>query len=289
MKKHIFKFWIFVWLIAGNVFALEKEESSLSTTENQEDNLQSSFFAKKEKVFTPLVADPWETQCSIYALNNHEWLGRIGTDMPLYQTQVWTPALFRLDLSLMTFNWIRFRKEEGGGFDLDSSDTKFGLIGNYKMENLHARLGLHHISSHLADGQLWPQQKKKKQGYSREFLQFNVSYELPYATPYLGTHYVFTQRHPKEYEGKSFLIFQWGGQVHHPLSEKTSLFLAADWQSREEYSYFINQSYEAGIQFQGAFHDPARILWHYYTGYDPRGEYFNSKKSFWGFGIQQFL
>ncbi len=267
--------------------ALNKGETSSAPIETH------SFAPAKEKVFTPLSADPWETQCALFVLNHAYLLGKIGTDVPIFQTKRVSPGkpdeILRLDVTLLTYNIMRFRREEGGGFDLDSSDTKFGLNGNYRKGNFFGRVGVGHISAHLADGQLWPTADRPKVGYSREFLQMNLSYEWTHLTPYIGTHYVFEQRHPDEYLGKDFFIFQWGGSATYPLYKSVSLFSSADWQSREEYQFNINQSYSSGFQIQGAFHNPYRLLIQYYQGHDPRGEYYNSRTKYWGLGMQVFI
>lgn len=256
----------------------------------------STWLPKREKIFPSLIADPWETQQFIYWMNNYKLIGKIGSQVSFYHSikKDFSKKL-QLYADLLTFNSMRYRIEDGGGFDLDTSDTKFGLQLEYKHKKFMGRLGFEHISAHLADGLLWPKVKKTKQHYSREFIQLNISYEFLYFIPYAGIHFVASQRHPKEYEGKSFFIFQWGGEAFYPLFKKTyflksiDLFLAADWQSKQEYGFFTNQSYIAGLRFQGNNEEPFRIGLHLYTGYDPRGEFYNSKTTYWGFGFQQAL
>ncbi|MBI3019539.1 MAG: DUF1207 domain-containing protein [Deltaproteobacteria bacterium] len=253
----------------------------------------SEFFPPKKVIFPGLVADPWETQASIFAINNYKQIGKIGSAIPLYRS-TWThPSqeieIVQLDFDLLSYNLMRFRKAEGGGFDLDTSDTKFGLILSYKKNQWHGRLGAEHISAHLADGQLWPMVKHAKQGYSREFLQLNISKSFAYAKPHIGIHSIFTSRHPKEYENKHFIIFQGGGDLFYPLSKTFSLITAADWQARQEYDFFINQSYFAGIRIHGSYEEPAKFLFQYYRGYDPRGEFYDEKIHYWGIGFQYFI
>lgn len=263
------------------------------TTQAQEKRTHE-FFPPKKVIFPGLVADPWETQASIFSINKYRFLGKIGNAIPLYRA-TWTPPLaqemeiVQLDLDLLSYNLMRFRKEEGGGFDLDTSDTKFGLALNHKGKSWDHRLSLEHMSAHLADGQLWPTVKRSKQGYSREFLQFNISKNFTYGKPHLGIHYIFSNRHPEKYENKQFFNLQWGGEIFYPLSKIFSLMTAADWQAKQEYHFFISQSYFAGVRIHGSYEAPVKAAFQYYTGYDPRGEFYNVKTHYWGFGLQYFI
>ncbi|MBI3016410.1 MAG: DUF1207 domain-containing protein [Deltaproteobacteria bacterium] len=256
-------------------------------------------FPPKKVIFPPLVADPWETQTSIFFINNYRQIGKIGSSFPIYKsTRQADPSqeteTLQLNIEGLSYNSMRFREETGlgnGGIDLDTSDTKFGLTLNYKKNQWHGRFGAEHISAHLADGQLWPTVRHIKRGYSREFLQLNISKSFTYVKPHIGIHSIFTSRHPKEYENKHFVVFQGGGELFYPLSKTFSLILATDWQSRQEYDFFINQSYLAGIRIHGSYEDevPVKILFQYYQGYDPRGEFYDEKRNYWGFGLQYFI
>ncbi|OGQ17525.1 MAG: hypothetical protein A3B70_02790 [Deltaproteobacteria bacterium RIFCSPHIGHO2_02_FULL_40_11] len=262
------------------------------------ENWTYKWLPEEKYVFPAMIADPWETQCWISFNHNYKQYGKIGTRVPLYQAKLQVdPPLSRgmtaseivqLGVDLLVFESMRYRKAEGGGFDLDTADTKFGAHLEWDLNgDWFFRFLAGHISAHLADGLL---NDKTKQSYSREYLQWAVAKKYTYFTPYFSFHNIFSQRHPKEYEGQNFFIFQWGGEAFLPLvSDKVSLFVAGDFQSREEYSWNVNQAYMTGFRFNGTHAEPFRLLFHYYRGFDPRGEFYNEKVEVWGFGLQRAI
>lgn len=268
--------------------------SSFANTQEQEVWVRE-WIPKKRKIFTSLLADPWETCQTILVLNDYNLTGKIGAQVPIYGAilgKISEPVKeFQMYVDLLTYNSMRYRIEELRGFDLNTSDTKFGLQLEYKRKKWGGRFGIEHISGHLADGLLWPIQKKEKQYFSREFFQFHISHDFPQFIPYAGIHYIFHQNYGHE----KFLNVQWGGEYFFPLLQKLSFFkqidafIAADFQSKEEFRFFINQSYIAGFRFLGESEEPFRFGFHYYTGYDPRGEFFNSQTTIWGMGFQKPL
>ncbi|MBI4040884.1 MAG: DUF1207 domain-containing protein [Deltaproteobacteria bacterium] len=251
-------------------------------------------FPSQKFIFPGLVADPWETQCALFFMHHYKQHGKIGTRVPILQAtqarvDLSTPKIIQMGVDLLVFQSMRYRKMEGGGFDLDSSDTKFGLHLEYDIHPWSFRMAFQHISAHLADGQLFPIHRRDKQSFSREFLQVVTAFQFAHFIPYLGFQNIFSQRHPKIYEGQNFFILQWGGELKIPLYRSMSFFIAADWQSKEEYEFYVNQSYFSGVSFKNKFNTEHRFSFHYFQGYDPRGEFFNENVSFWGVGLHSFI
>jgi len=100
------------------------------------ENWTYKWLPEEKYVFPAMIADPWETQCWISFNHNYKQYGKIGTRVPLYQAKLQVdPPLSRgmtaseivqLGVDLLVFESMRYRKAEGGGFDLDTADTKFG-------------------------------------------------------------------------------------------------------------------------------------------------------------------
>ncbi|HBQ20722.1 MAG: hypothetical protein A2Z91_06970 [Deltaproteobacteria bacterium GWA2_38_16] len=258
----------------------------LFNTALAEDRWSYTFLPNKGRLFPGLVSDPWETQWALIALNRYRQHGKIGVVVPLYRARS-DKKIVQIGVDLLSFNQTRYRIQEGGGFSLETTDTKFGIHTEYQKTPWNGRIGLEHISAHLADGLLWPTVKKTKQYYSREFIQLNISYDFLWIRPYFGFFQAFHQNYPPD--EKLSTTFQVGGELFWPLSKKISYFIAPDWKAGTEYDFFINQSYSTGFRIQGEYPQPFRILFNFYDGYDPRGEFANSRTRFWGFGFQYFI
>src|SRR3989338_10758083 len=65
-------------------------------------------FPPKKVIFPGLVADQWETQASIFIINNYRQLGKLGNAIPLYRGTWTRPSqeieTVQLDLDLMSYN-----------------------------------------------------------------------------------------------------------------------------------------------------------------------------------------
>lgn len=171
-------------------------------------------------------------------------------------------------------------RQADGRFPLETAD---GLIGSYFEGNngpLQAQVRYTHVSAHLADGS-----SDTPIAYSRETLSLRAAYSWEHtALLYLGPSYLVNSS--PELPGWSF---QTGGYVFVPWVMPTlNPFVGTDLKWKQETP--INPSWS--IQVGVALNNPPvayrsfRIYYLYYTGANPRGQYYQQPITSHSVGIE---
>lgn len=184
---------------------------------------------------------------------------------------------------------LHFGLEGGGFFSMRQAQSRFpletadGLLGMYfegANGPLQAQLRFTHISAHFADGST-----DIPIAYSREFISLRGAYLLqPEWQVYSGIQFLVNTV-PKVHPWS----LQWGTTYFLPIGfTKISPFVGADFKWKEESKY--NPSFH--IQLGIALNNPPeayrsfRFFYSYYTGADPRGQYYDRAYTAHSFGIE---
>jgi len=234
---------------------------------------------KKKRVFRHSFADPREIRMALSFQEDSRVDAWIGNYFTLF------------GLSSDPENPSFYMGLEGGGrFTMRRADNRFpletadGTIGTYiesSYKEWSAQLRYTHISAHIADGI-----SKAPIAYSRESMILKVGYvPTEEVFGYLGVGYLVNSvpNLPKA-------MAQLGGHAFWMSSKmrKLSPFAAWDLQWRQEAS--ANPSF--CIQLGMALNNPPnayesfRFFYSYYTGMDPRGQFYDELITAHSFGIE---
>jgi hypothetical protein len=183
----------------------------------------------------------------------------------------------------------QFGIEGAGYFEMRRENSRFplqtadGLLGVYFEGNFgpwQGQLRYTHISAHLADGST-----ANDIVYSREFATLRAAYVPSFATQvYVGVS-LLTNSTP----ALPPWTFQAGGSLFwEKLMLKVVPFIAADFKYRTESSYNPSLNVEIGV----ALNNPPeayrsfRLFYAYYTGEDPRGQFYNQYYTSHSIGLE---
>lgn len=245
--------------------------SSLSVLAVEQEQMQFKLLPR-ERAFQLTFADPREIRMALQFEGGSRLTAAVGNYFSLLGWE--TPENYDEDTPARK---LCFGFEGAGYFGLRQYENRFpletadGLIGAY-LEGSHgpwqAQLRYTHISAHLADGS-----DGTPIPYSREFLALRLGY-VPFANAFL-------------YGGISSLVnsvpplpamgVQWGAQVFLPISSFFAVpFAAADFKWKRESPKNPSMNFQIGI----GLNDPPeayrsfRIFYSYFSGSDPRGQYY---------------
>jgi hypothetical protein len=183
-------------------------------------------------------------------------------------------------------------------FDLDSesldminADYRVGIPSTVKKGNFTNLTRIFHQSSHLGDEFLLRGQTDERINLSYEAVNSLFSYDLPAGFRlYGGGGYIFH----KEPSGLDPWSTQAGLAFRSPkLWLKGSLRPVAgiDVQNREESNWDTDVSVRTGIQFENPdfMSRKLQLLFEYYNGKSPNGQFYESNIEFFGLGLHFFL
>lgn len=233
----------------------------------------------KGRPFRLAIADPREVQMGL----SFEGDSRLHANIGNYFSLVSFRPTGDSDLN------THFGLEGGGFFTMKQAESRFpletadGLIGMY-LETAkgpwQGQLRFTHISAHLADGS-----NDSPIAYSREFLTARFGW-VPTEEAHV---YVGGQRIINTTPIVNPYVFQLGGSYFLPMkSFKIVPFVATDLKWREESEFNPSWSAKVGIALNNppeAFRS-FRFFYSYYTGADPRGQYYNRLYTTHSFGIE---
>ncbi|NNN05715.1 MAG: DUF1207 domain-containing protein [Elusimicrobia bacterium] len=245
-------------------------------------------FPQGAQVFTPLIADPRETQlsASYYRLN-----GRNDADVALghawgiirWRTGILSDWLWQLDFEGMAYS----RFQLGGGIN------KFEAVDFFANLPIEVRKGpasfkaeLFHESSHLGDD------------YIRDTGNTGFRYSVEGVR---GLAALDASRYLRVYAGPSWLIHtvpapqRWALQsgfeltsddLHWSSSSPMRLFVAQDLQSRENVQWNLDSNTVAGLKigFAGSPRS-MRVQFGYFTGHSPYGQFYAQKEHYADIGL----
>lgn len=163
---------------------------------------------------------------------------------------------------------------------LKSADFHAGIPVSFRKGKWSARLQFYHVSSHLG-GDYQNISGFQDFHYSREELEGLVAYDLPHHIRVYGGPRVLVRTYPRV--GR--WTFQAGSEWFPPsLSGHIwKLYLADDFQTREEVDWQTNVSIEPGIQWTTRAGEPvARIEAWFYSGQEPFGELYTRRERLLG-------
>lgn len=248
-----------------------------------------------DDLFRPLLADPkqpqffalWQsTQSRLQQTNANIGSIGIGENFGFYTRR---KGCNGWQISLLTGIFAQF--------DLDASnstlinvDFNVGIPVTWRHGNWSARLRYYHQSSHIGDEFLAANPGFQSIGLQFEEVDMIVSYDLRKWLRLYGGGAVMVNRQPSVIDRNTL---QWGFEARKPtplgrsyvfgLLSNPILFtplLTADFKSVEEQDWYINTNVLMGIDMARAgYFKRLRILFNYYHGYNPYGQFFYSQKT----------
>jgi hypothetical protein len=248
-----------------------------------------------DDLFRPLLADPkqpqffalWQsTQSRLERTNANIGTVGIGENFGFYTRRTGCNGW---QISLLTGIFAQF--------DLDSSNTALinvdfnvGIPLTWRQGDWSARLRFYHQSSHIGDEFLGANPGFQSIGLQYEEVDMIVSYDLRKWMRLYGGGAVLVNRQPSKIDRTTA---QWGFEARTPtplgrsymfgLLSNPIVFLpllTADFKSVEEQDWYINTNLLMGFDMSRAgYFKRLRILFNYYHGYNPYGQFFYSQKT----------
>jgi len=292
-------------LLGGNVFAGDSNDKKMDDATSKEwldcryhqsdgKEIDSEWFPSDD-LFRPLLADPkqpqffalWQSTQSRFERTNAN-IGSIGIgeNFGFYTRR---KGCNGWQISLLTGIFSQF--------DLDSSnaalinvDFNVGIPLTWRHGNWSARLRYYHQSSHIGDEFLAANPGFQSIGLQFEEVDMIVSYDFRKWLRLYGGGAVMVNRQPS---GIHRNTAQWGfeARIPRPLARSYvfgmlsnpilfSPVLTADFKSVEAQDWHINTNFLMGFDvFRYGSFKRLRILFNYYHGYNPYGQFFYSQKT----------
>jgi len=257
----------------------------------------------QDDVFRPLVADPKQPQFFLsYQRMRFRDVGRsinagvvgAGETFGLWSRR--SGACDGLQVSVHGGVFAQFNLDAPSS-DLINTDYIVGIPATWRQGPFSARVRLYHQSSHLGDEFLLRNPSITRVNLSFEELDALLSYDLSWARVswariYGGGGYLF-HREPDLDRSK----LQWGIEFS-PPDRPSPIFrriiedlrmvpiVGADFKSIEQLAWNVNTNIVAGL---GWYHPGSsrrvRLLFNYYHGVNPYGQFFNQKIEMFGGGL----
>lgn len=297
--------WVMVTLLTGQAYAQESGEKKAAHStpaevldcryqQPGEGEIDSEWFPSDD-LFRPLLADPkqpqffalWQSQQSRLERTNAN-IGSIGVgeNFGFYTRRTGCNGW---QISLLTGIFAQF--------DLDTSnsalinvDFNVGVPITWRQGNWSARVRFYHQSSHIGDEFLGANPGFQSIGLQFEEVDLILSYDFQKWLRLYGGGAVLVDRQPSTIDRWTA---QWGFEARTPrpfwrsylfnMLSNPLLFspvLTADFKSVEEQHWHINTNLLMGFDMSrvGSF-KRLRILFNYYHGYNPYGQFFYSQKT----------
>jgi len=297
--------WVMVTLLTGQVHAEELGEKRVENAMPSEvldcryqrsdgEKIANEWFPADD-LFQPLLADPrqpqffalWQsTQSRNERTNANIGSIGIGENFGFFTRRTGCNGW---QISLLTGIFAQF--------DLDASDAALinvdfnvGVPVTWRHGNWSARLRFYHQSSHIGDEFLGANPGFQSIGFQFDEVDMIVSYDVQRWLRLYGGGAVMINRQPVTIDRNTV---QWGfeARASTPLGRSHGLgllsnpilfwpVLTADFKSVEEQGWHINTNLLMGFDMSrvGSF-KRLRILFNYYHGYNPYGQFFYSQKT----------
>jgi hypothetical protein len=247
------------------------------------------------QLFQPLLADPrWpHFSASFQRYINDDQLRNVastnfGESFGIYRFRGPWKSTMELGIQAGVFAIFDLDSES---FDLINADYRVGIQFTTKKGNFANLTQIFHQSSHLGDEYLLRGQTDERINLSYEAVNSLFSYHLPAGFRlYGGGGYIFH----KEPSGLDPWSTQAGLAFRSPkLWRKGSLRPVAgiDVQNRQESNWDTDVSARAGIQFENPdfLSRKLQLLFEYYNGKSPNGQFYESNIEFFGLGLHFFF
>ena len=254
----------------------------------------TSEFFPSDDVFRPLLADPKQpqffAQWHVTQFRNQKTSANIGSigvgeNFGFYTRR---QGCNGWQVSLLTGIFAQFNLDEKNA-ELINSDFNVGVPLTWRSGNWSARLRFYHQSSHLGDEFLLSRPGFNRVNLTYEEVDAIISYDYKWLRLYGGGG-VLVNRDPSTIDRNHV---HWGFEARGPfvpmhvfglLTQPLALtpLLTADFKAVEEVGWLINTNLLAGFDMSkvGSFRR-FRILFNFYHGYFPYGQFFNQQKVQW--------
>jgi hypothetical protein len=252
-----------------------------------------------DDVFRPLFADPKQPQffatyqaTQVRQTNTSVNIGSVGfgENFGFYS---WRRGCNGWQVGILAGVFAQFNLDAPSS-DLLNTDFVVGIPVSWRSGLLSLRARLYHQSSHLGDELLLGNPGLNRVNLSFEEAEALLSLDAPggWGRVYAGGGYLL-HRTPDLERGK----VQWGvefrGPTMHSLLFGETLgalritpVLGADFKAFEELAWNVNTNAVAGIEWSRATGTRRfRLLFNYYHGYNPYGQFFNQKIEAFGIGL----
>ena len=208
-----------------------------------------------------------------------------GESISLYQSPLRNWGQFEVGIQASVYAIFNLNAVS---HDLVNADYFVGPIAEYRKDDFSAFLRVFHQSSHLGDEFILDHPGIQRVNLSYEEVDAIASYDLFDKTirVYGGGGYLFDT----DPSSVKKLAAQYGFEYHGPRiipSVGMTPIVALDLQNRENNNWSLDISARAGVQFE----DPAalsrrvQLLFEYYNGHTPNGQFFNERVQFVGLGL----
>jgi hypothetical protein len=239
-------------------------------------------------LFRPLMADPrWPHFSATYQyyfdakqLTNAAAVS-FGESFAFYRDRLGS-AWWEVGLHAGVFSVFDLDSQS---FDLVNADYMVGIPLSLRYEDFSALFRVFHQSSHLGDEFLL-RTRTNRINVSYESIDLKLSYE--FGDPvrlYIGGGYLFDQT-PSNLDP---LSVQYGLELRSPWPAREARWrpvAAVDVQQREENDWSADISARAGIEIDGVLLTrKLQILFEYFTGHSPNGQFYREKVQYFGIGM----
>ena len=248
----------------------------------------------KSPLFQPLLADPrWpHFSASFQRYINNDRLKNVastsfGESIGLYRLRGPLESTIQLGIHAGVFSIFDLDSQS---FDLINADYMVGIPLTFKKGNFANMTRIFHQSSHLGDEFLLRGQTDERVNLSYESVNNLFSYHLPAGFRiYAGGGYIF-HKDPSDLDPWST---QAGMEFRSPwfwLKGALRPVAAVDVQNRQESNWSTDVSARAGIQFENPdfFSRKLQLLFEYYNGKSPNGQFYESNIEYFGLGLHFF-
>jgi hypothetical protein len=252
-----------------------------------------------DDVFRPLFADPKQPQffatyqaARVRDANTSANIGSVGfgENFGLYARRRGCDG-WQVGILAGVFSQFNL---DAPSSDLINTDFVFGIPVSWRSGLFSVRARLYHQSSHLGDELLLGNPGLNRVNLSFEEAEALLSLDAPggWGRIYAGGGYLL-HRTPDLERAKA----QWGVELRGPTMRPLFLgetvgalrvtpVLGADFKAFEELAWNVNTNAVAGIEWSRATGTRRfRLLFNYYRGFNPYGQFFNQKIETFGIGL----
>ncbi len=233
----------------------------------------------KGRPFRLTFADPREIRMALTFEGSSKINALIGNYFSILGIRNETDSDWFFDVGLEGAGYFTM-KQADHRFPLETADGLIGLYIETSVGSCQYQFRLTHISAHLADGSndgAFP--------YSRETAIFRFGYLLnPDTHFYSGLHYIVNTTPSVSRWG-----FQLGATSFFPISESKMVpYGAFDLKQKGDVSINPSFNVQAGLAFGNPpdIYKSFRFFYSYFTGTDPRGQYFTRQTTSHSLGIE---
>jgi hypothetical protein len=260
-------------------------------------NSEFNFFKWENRPYRPMYADTLEIKFDYMILNEDRMNTTMGGYYPIFSWKEGSSEKYKFKHNLqiggdcIVFNRLFYKGDLG--WDLNSLDPIFGPYADYRLDEFSFTYRFHHISTHLSEGIFENKREKiSTLRYSREHSQFLASHDFYFIRYYGGFTHVVHNSTPIELRGDFLFGLQFGLEIYLPRIYFIEPYFAFDFNGKSEIDFHLGKSLVFGLKFSEfqSYNDSSfHILFQYYEGIDPRGNFYNKKTKFYGFGGAFFL